>query len=196
MQTSRQSQNSIFLHLNTFTFKLWVHEVERSTPLPHHSVMCVGLPALPQKKNQDVFRNSNARSYFVIAPMSKMLEYSFHGGGRDSSAREHPSLPAASPGKGTGNDGGCLWLQEGMLPRPGGEQPLLDRAGRRQPPHSPPHPTRAKAPDLRRSSSFPPPAHPRPLRLCGRAAITHLVRYISVPLFLLVPVKGALHAAA
>ena len=70
---------------------------------------------------------------------------------------------------------------------------MLDRAGRRQPPLSPPRPNRAKRADLLRSSSFPPPARPR---LCGRAAITHLVRYISVPLFLPIPVKGALHAAA
>lgn len=69
---------------------------------------------------------------------------------------------------------------------------MLDRAGRRQLPHSPPRPNRAKGADLLRGSLFPPPAHPR---LCGRAAITHRVRYISVPLFLPVPVKGALHAA-
>lgn len=50
--------------------------------------------------------------------MSQMFEYGFLGGGRDSPAREHLSLAAASPGKGTGNDGGCLWLKEGMLAGP------------------------------------------------------------------------------
>lgn len=92
--------------------------MEKSASLPHHSVMSVGLQALPQRK-QYGFGDSNACSYFVIAPMSNMFEYGFLGGGRDSPAREHMPLLAASPGKGTGNDRGYLWLRKGMLAGPG-----------------------------------------------------------------------------